>query len=250
MINQLFIKPYQPYFQELFSGKDNITVVSGFWSVKNKYDDNSYDKWFVNTLKINQRYIFFCDPKDNEYILSFRNGYETIFIPYPLSNFYSRKFLKSELYHEVHIPNHELGVIWNEKIHLLKLAKEFDGKNKTSFYIWIDAGIAPYREIEPPQKRLTLKNIESVPHFQLCYSKVDEEFHSFSGGVLLIYANFIEYFHEKYYDELNNCDETDNWKCGIDQVVFSKMKEKFPDLFYVIGEGYGQILIDLFKEYC
>ncbi len=54
------------YSIELFSNNvdlrpDNITVVSGYWNIKNKYGANKYDEWFKNTLNINQRYVFFCD---------------------------------------------------------------------------------------------------------------------------------------------------------------------------------------------
>ena len=32
--------------------KDNITIVSGYWPVHNKYTQETYCKWFQNTLKI------------------------------------------------------------------------------------------------------------------------------------------------------------------------------------------------------
>ncbi|MEX0597844.1 MAG: hypothetical protein WD512_15240 [Candidatus Paceibacterota bacterium] len=41
--------------------KDNITVVSGYWRVNNKYGGHKkYDEWFKNTLQNNQRYYIFC----------------------------------------------------------------------------------------------------------------------------------------------------------------------------------------------
>lgn len=40
---------------------NNITLVSGYWPVKNKHTHESYSQWFNNTLKINQRMYFFCD---------------------------------------------------------------------------------------------------------------------------------------------------------------------------------------------
>ena len=44
---------------------DNITIVSGYWPVKNKYSHDKYNDWFNNSLQINQRYIFFCDRNHN-----------------------------------------------------------------------------------------------------------------------------------------------------------------------------------------
>ena len=37
---------------------NNLTIVSGFWKVKNKHD-NKFENWFSKTLKINCPYVFF-----------------------------------------------------------------------------------------------------------------------------------------------------------------------------------------------
>ena len=52
--------------------KDNITIVSGYWPVHNKYTHETYCKWFQNTLKINQRMYFFCESSTKEIILGLR----------------------------------------------------------------------------------------------------------------------------------------------------------------------------------
>jgi hypothetical protein len=130
---------------------DNVTVVSGYWKVKNKYNEETYKNWFKNSLNINQKYIFFCDNKDKEFIKEFRK-YETEYIDYPLDNFYSKQFAKDEWVHPIHSPSKEIAIIWNEKIHLIKLAKDRD-PNPTEYYIWIDAGIPPYRDKCPPSIR-------------------------------------------------------------------------------------------------
>lgn len=113
---------------------DNITVVSGYWQVKNKYKNDKYNDWFKNTLNINQRYIFFCEKDKNDYIKSFRGGLDTIFIDYPVSNFYTNQFSSNAWIDKTHVPSKELGMIWNEKIHMLKLAKDMD-KTPTDFYM-------------------------------------------------------------------------------------------------------------------
>ena len=37
---------------------NKLTIVSGFWKVKNKHD-NKFENWFSKTLKINCPYVFF-----------------------------------------------------------------------------------------------------------------------------------------------------------------------------------------------
>ena len=222
--------------------ENNLTVVSGFWNVKSKYNFDRYNKWFSNSLKINQKYIFYCDKFINDYIKQFRNGYETQFIDYSLDNFYSKKFIKDDCINNFHVPSKELGMIWNEKIHLLKLAKDND-PNPTQYYIWIDSGITPYRNKMPSQKKLNV-NIK-LPKKKLYYSSVYDFYHSFSGGVLLIDRDIIDEFHEKYYNLLSSCN--DGWKCGSDQIIFTRMMKLYPELFYQMSNGYGGNLIDLFR---
>ena len=239
------------YSIELFSNNvylypDNITVVSGYWNIKNKYGDNKYDEWFKNTLNINQRYVFFCDTSNVEYIKSFRPNYETIFVDYPLDMFYTNQFSKDNWIESTHVPSKELGMIWNEKINLLKIAKDQDN-SPTEFYVWIDAGVAPYRDLSPPDDRLNIKDVNSLPKNKLCYSGVNEDYHNFSGTVLIIHRDFIDTFHNKYYNMLSICD--DGWKCGSDQYIFTKLLKTEPEMFHKISEGYGQNLVELYDKY-
>lgn len=96
---------------------NNITVVSGYWEVHNKYG-NKYNEWFNNSLRINQRYIFFCENSD--YILNYRKDLETIFVNHPINNFISYNIYKDNWIHPIHVPSKELGMIWHEKINCLK----------------------------------------------------------------------------------------------------------------------------------
>ena len=144
-----------------------------------------------------------------------------------------------------------LNMIWNEKIHLLKFAKDID-VNPTEFYIWIDAGICVYRKNKPPQKRFNLKDIDLLPKNKLCYSHVIEDYHQFSGGVLLIHSSFIDEFHYYYYEMLQYCVENiseHKWRCGSEQFIFTKLMEVKPEIFHKISEGYGQNLVELYDNY-
>jgi hypothetical protein len=223
---------------------DNVTVVSGYWTVKNKHGQN-YDNWFKNSLHINQRYIFFCDESSNKYISQFRGDYETIYINYPMNNFFTSKYAKESWINSTHVPSKELGMIWNEKVHLLKLAKDMDTV-PTEYYCWIDAGVAPYREKYPPQERLNIKD-GLLPPKKMYYSRVEDEYHNFAATVLLIHRDIIDEFHDKYYEILNTCQ--DEWKCGSDQYIFTKMMNKYPEMFHKISDGYGENLTILYEKY-
>jgi len=228
---------------ESFNNDNNLLVVSGYWNVKNKYPNNSYNEWFKNTLNINQTYVFYCDKDMNDYITSFRNGYKTVFVDYPLNNFFCKKYINHDVIHPTHVPSNELAYIWHEKIHLLKLTKDND-KNNTEYYIWIDAGVGPYRTKQPSNKKLVV-NKEIINQKKLYYSEVNEDYHNFAATVLLVHRDVIDEIHEKYYALLNSC--TDEWKCGSDQYIYTKMVLLYPDLFYKLSNGYGENLIKLFE---
>ncbi len=228
---------------ESFNNDNNLLVVSGYWNVKNKHNSNSFNDWFKNTLNINQTYVFYCDKDINDNILKFRNNYKTIFVDYPINNFYSKKYINVDVIHPIHVPSKELAYIWHEKIHLLKLTKDND-KNNTKYYIWIDAGIVIFRDKPPPNKKLII-NEEIINEKKLYYSEVDEDYHKFSGGVLLVHRDIIDEIHDKYYDLLNNCD--DEWKCGSDQYIYTKLTLLYPELFFKFSNGYGEILNKLFE---
>ena len=249
----ILVRLYFYYRQNDLHVPNNITVVSGFWDVTNKFNHNQYKEWFANSLKINQRYILFGDGNTDN-ITKFRPHYETVSIQYALADFVSRKYAKQGWIHPVHVPSKELGMIWNEKIHMMKLAKEWCEKNKTDtteFYIWIDAGIAPYRNVVPPSFKLTLKNVHDLPHDKIIYTDSEDKLHNFSGGAFMIHRGMIDTVHETYYNKLGQCNNASDvkWHCGVDQIIFKKMREDNPALFYKIGNGYGSLLAILYDKY-
>jgi hypothetical protein len=228
----------------------NITIVSGYWQVVNKHSHNKYDMWFNNSLKINQRYIFFCENNVQEYINQFRKEYETEYINYSLNNFYSKQFYRDNWIHPIHVPSKELGMIWHEKMHLLKIAKDYDKNNNkmTEFYVWCDAGVCVYRDNKPPSCKLNLRDINLLPRDKLCYSYVKEFCHNFAATVLILHNSIIDMFHDLFYKYLQLIgNEYNNWLCGSDQVIFTRLLKDFPDLFYKISDGYGNNLVKLYE---
>ncbi len=234
---------------ENFNNNDDDKIkticVSGFWNVKNKYGNDKYKKWFKNSLKINEKYIFYCTDKDKEWIKEFRQNLPTEFINYSINDFYTKKDYKDYFIHEVHVPSKELGQIWLEKINLIKLTKE--KYPDYDFYIWIDAGICVFRDKEPEKKKFSQEVLKSLPEDKLSYSYVNEEYHKMSGGVLIVPNNIVEKIHKLFYKEFKQCAKKENnWKCGSDQYIFTKLINKYPELFNKIAEGYGENLPKLF----
>lgn len=253
---------------------DNLTVVSGYWPVVNKYNDGAFKQWMNNTLRINQRYIFFCDEQrtKKDEIQSFRGEYETVFMDHPLDSFYTRQYASKSWMHPYHIPSVELGMIWHEKVHLMKLARDYDvarsSSSCTDFYIWVDAGIAPYRWTQMPQVRLNLKDVNALPHDKLCYGSVYTTYHWVSGGVFIMHKDIIDTIHDLYYKELESSNNyaLESWRCGSDQYIFTRVMQKYPHLFFRMTDGYtkedrkgkrnfhltegfGQALVELFETY-
>ena len=216
--------------------KDNLTFVSGYWKVKNKYTHEKYVEWFRNSLNINQRYIFFCEERDNEFIKSFRNGYETIFINYSITDFYSNKFYNNNWVDNYHCPSIELGKIWHEKIHLLKLAKDYDinlGKS-TTFYMWADAGVCVYRDISPPAVRFNYYGLEQE---KIYYSSCND--HPITG-CYMVHKNIIDTIHKLYYKTLK--EYKTNKLYLSDQHILTILLKNYPKYFLHSARGYGEVL--------
>jgi hypothetical protein len=230
---------------------DNVAVISGYWMVKNKYTHHKYDQWFNNSLRINQTTYFFCEDQESiNYIKSFRGDLPTIYSNYSIENFNANKFFKPNWVHPNYVPSEELGKIWHEKIHLMKKVKNMDNE-KRQFYVWVDAGICVFRDKAPPNSRLNLKDINSLPHDKLCYSDPGDgnEIHNFSGGVLIMHRDMVDKIYDLYMEHLSKCDEKFNdWRCGIDQVIFTEMMKDRPDMFLKIASGYGMSLVKLYDH--
>ena len=226
--------------------KDNITIVSGYWPVRNKHSQQRYYKWFENTLKINQRMYFFCNSSTKETILPYRENLETIFVEHPINKFYSNNF-----FHHYRIPCTDTGKIWHEKINLMKLAKDMDGENATEFYIWYDAGASLFRNDPPPSIRLSLKDVNSFPHDKLLYSEPypSDNSHSYASTIHIIHKNIIDDIHSLYYTYLRRfaASISKDSRCDSDQLIFTKILKNHPLLFCKIATGYGENINQLYK---
>ena len=104
---------------------NNLTIVSGFWKVKNKHD-NKFENWFSKTLKINCPYVFFGNEETITIVKQHRQNLPTHYINCEISDFYTYKYINFIETHNVHCPSKELNLIWNEKLFLVKKAAELN----------------------------------------------------------------------------------------------------------------------------
>ena len=230
--------------------KDNITIVSGYWPVSNKYTPETYCKWFANTMQINQRMYFFCDPSTNEIILPHRKNLETIFVDYPMKSFHSNIYCNRSWCESSHIESLELSLIWHEKINLIKLAKDMDGENATEYYIWYDAGAFIFRNQPPPSIRLNLKNVNCLPRNKIYYSEPfpSNDDYSYASTIHIIDKDLIDIIHSLYYKYIKICAlKYPDWRSGSDQVVFTELLKDYSFLFYKVTTGYGENIKLLYK---
>jgi len=165
-----------------------------------------------------------------------------------IEDFYNYKFKDKILTHEIHCPSVELNMIWNEKIFMIKKAKDINPFNSTWFH-WIDAGICVYRDLRPPERAFPNPGkMYNLPKDKFIYSqsepyneeqtRVDNYYHHISGTYLL-HKDLIDSFtslYKVYLDKhmgLNNI-----W---TDQVILTHMYKDKPSYFHKLCDGYGEI---------
>jgi hypothetical protein len=225
----------------------NMTCVSGYWNVTNKYGDN-YNKWFNNSLKINCPYVFFSDKETIEIIKKYRQNLPTFYVECNIQNFNTYKYKDRMIVNPSNCPSVELNLIWNEKIFLIKKALELN-PFFSEFFCWIDAGICIYRNKAPPTESFpNLDKLNKLPKDKFIYSssnpyiesnvRPDNYYHNISGTYIL-HKNIINDFanmYENYLDKL--VDKNNIW---TDQVILTHMFKDNKSLFYELCCGYGTI---------
>ena len=156
--------------------------------------------------------------------------------------------------HPIHCPSVELNLIWNEKIFLIQKAKNINPFN-SEYFLWIDAGICTYRNIKPPKNNFPdLNKVNSLPKDKFIYSssdiynpdliKKDNYYHCISGTSYLLHQTIIDKFVEIYKIYLEKLIDKNNiW---TDQIVLSHIYKDYNDLFFKLGDTYGEIVKKLF----
>lgn len=232
--------------------KYNMTCVSGYWKVNNKYCDisgNSYTEWFKNTLQINCPYVFFSDKETIKTIKKYRHHLPTFYVECNMEDFFTQKYKEKMITHPEHCPSIEVNLIWNEKIFLIKKALEFNPFS-SDFFCWADAGLCTYRDNLPPTIPFpNLDKLNKLPTDKFIYSssyhyneikvKKDNYYHHITGTTYILHKNIINNFadiYEKYLDKL--IDKNNIW---TDQVILTHIYKDHKDLFFKLCIGYGEI---------
>lgn len=234
-----------------------VTVVTGFWSISSKFDDESYKKWFGNTLRINCPYVVFGRPEILELVKEIRWDLPTFCIEMDVNEFYCWKFRDFLATHPRHVPSVELNMIWNEKVFLVQQAAALNPFN-TDWFAWADAGLAPYRESAPPEMEWPDTNVlKFLPEDKLIVSSSTEVFlpkyleekyyHHIAGTAFLVNINFIQTFAEAYKKAVDKfLSFPGQWKY-TDQVIHTFIYNDQPELYCLIDHGYGAIITALYK---
>ena len=229
---------------QIFPVKYPVTCVSGYWKVKNKHD-NKYSNWFEKTLNINCPFVIFGDKQSIEYLKPFRKKYPTHYIELNIQDFEMYKYKSKIMTHPIHCPSKELSMIWNQKIYLIKKAKDLN-MFESKFYCWYDAGMAVYRDKYPSQKILGDSIIiENLPTDKLIYTSSarfnknmlkDIWYHHITGTYIL-HKKIIDMCCKLYTKHLDS-----STKITTDQVVLTHIYNKHPEFFYKIDSGYCKIV--------
>jgi len=227
-----------------------MTCVSGFWNVTNKHG-NKYTTWFQHSLKINCPYVFFGDKESIEIIKPFRNSLPTFYVECTIKEFVTYKYKNRMVTHPFHCPSIELNLIWNEKIFLIQKALELNPFH-SDFFCWVDAGICIYRDTPPPSLPFPSDKVNTLPTDKFIYTSsnpyietnVTTNYYHHISGTYVLHKNIINTFAALYEQYLNTLVNTNNiW---TDQVILTHIYKDHKNLFYKLGDGYGEIVNLLF----
>jgi hypothetical protein len=223
------------------SGGKILSVVSGWWNVTSKRNIDTYYEWFKTSLRINMPYVFFTDSENFETIGRYRGDICTILVPKKISEFITYGSYKEEWTHPLHVPSRDLGMIWLEKINLLmEAAKIVDSE----YLVWLDAGLPLFREKQPPPYEWLEDVIRALPYDRIGYALVNEShnIHSFGGGFLIMHRRIIPLIHHLFYNQYDIARNVYNdWRVGSDQIIFTNLRGKYPELFHATSYDYGDI---------
>ena len=223
-----------------------LTCVSCYYPIKNKHG-NSFLTWFKNTLSINCPYVIFGNKEGLETVKQFRGDLPTYYIEMDISDFRTYKYRDLMIVHEVHCPSVELNLVWNEKIFMMEKALHLNPFN-SEWFMWIDAGISPFRETAPSPNPVDMSVFDALPKDKIIYCESyayipelvtpTSYYHHVSGTSYIIHRDIIETCAWQYENYLKNLVSPSNiW---TDQLIWTHIFKDSPDLFYKWFTGYGE----------
>lgn len=207
-------------------------------------------RWWGHSLRVNAPYIFYySNETDRAAVEEIRKGLPTTFIQRDLhsKNFSSIHRLvpfSPNWTHPMHVPSVDLARMWIGKVSLMADAARLNPYN-TSWFAWLDAGLASYRDVTPPaQPWPNPEMLASLPKDKIIYTDSGERVnHDVAGTAFMYHRSIVEKVEQGMRDAFEACaNEEANWHCGTDQVLFTRMKVNRTDFFHKIGEGYGNVV--------
>lgn len=233
--------------------KNELTCVTGYWKVKNKHGVK-FNNWFSKTMNVDHPYIIFCDESRN-LIETHRKSFPTTYIDLSLDNCYLHN--KQGIWtHPTHCPSVALNTIWNEKVFLLRRAKEINPYN-SEWFVWIDAGICSWRNRTTEQPlRLKQNVLSNLPKDKFIFCSSNSQFvqknvlpnvyyHYVSAGIFLMHHSIIDKFCVDYQKCLD--DLLVQKARFTEQVAYTHLYARQPELFFRLMHGYGAITRYLFS---
>jgi hypothetical protein len=232
-----------------------LTMVTGFWYVKNKHDDK-FDTWFSKTININCPYVIFGNEESINIIKKYRKDLPTHYINCEIIDFYTYQYIDKIQTHPLHCPSKELNMIWNEKMFLINKAKILNIFN-SDYFAWIDAGICTFRDENPPLIQFPdINKLLILPKNKFIFTSSEnptfypefvnnDYYHHISAGIFIMHKSFINIFVGIYTNFIDELLPKRNW-IYTEQVILTHMYLKHPNLFYKLTDGYGAIIKELY----
>jgi hypothetical protein len=182
-----------------------------------------------------------------------RGELPTYYIEIALEDFKTAVYKNHLLTHPVHCPSKELNMIWHEKIFLIRRAAIINPFG-SDWFAWADAGICTYREHPPPDTQFPdLSKLTALPHDKLIVTSSDKPifmpqyvglhnyYHFISGTSYALHRDFVEIFMN-IYDSYLQYYLPRKGNLFTDQVILTYIFKDKPELFHILGHGYGQLL--------
>ena len=227
----------------------DVTVVSGFWHIRNKYDDDGtvYHSYFNTSLRLNASYVIFYGDEDSFSLLaSARAGLPTCFFYYPIEDLI-RDFVIAVNFLG---PTNGLAgggypfalwSIWNSKVRMLSKTMNLNPFSST----WVDAGINIYRRQAPPVESWPHPaQLAQLPKDKLVHASVLAEWaHCFAGTAFMAHHSILPRMASLFHGmiSLHCSNDTSTDICLDDQRVFAALIRMHPQLFFSLGNTYPHL---------
>lgn len=231
-----------------------VTGVSGYWQISSKHSHADYSRWWRNSLRVNTSYVFYyANETDRIAVEEIRKGMTTQFVKRDLhsdtfSSIHAVVKYSPNWTHPIHVPSVDLARMWIGKVSLVSDAARLNFFN-TSWFAWLDAGLASYRDSAPPsQPWPNPVKLAELPTDKIIYTDSgSQEWHNFAGTAFMYHISIVDKVEREMRDAYERCAREENsWMCGTDQILFTRIKKDNTDLFHKIGVGYGNLVNNLF----